>query len=184
MGAGALRLYCVTMAAVFKIDALVAYDLAAVVPVGMLPGWLLSSAQVHGLVGPGSPLRPPALQCSTCCSKTALPADIWTLASVCELFYCVFLPAVQVPLIGLTEKLRKRIKSDSLGNMMFWASFCVFGQPMCLILYYHDWLLNNIGMQGLAQAAAAGAGSVATAAAASLASTGAAAINIVAPAAR
>eukprot|EP00879_Flechtneria_rotunda_P001155 GHRR01001301.1.p1 GENE.GHRR01001301.1~~GHRR01001301.1.p1 ORF type:complete len:734 (+),score=273.16 GHRR01001301.1:306-2204(+) len=90
----------------------------------------------------------------------------------------------QVPLIGLTEKLRKRIKSDSLGNMMFWASFCVFGQPMCLILYYHDWLLNNIGMQGLAQAAAAGAGSVATAAAASLASTGAAAINIVAPAAR
>lgn len=41
---------------------------------------------------------------------------------------------VQVPLITLTELLRKRLKADTLGNMVFWASFCVLGQPMCLVL--------------------------------------------------
>lgn len=72
---------------------------------------------------------------------------------------------LQVPLISLTEAIRKRLKSDSWGNIIFWASFCVLGQPMCLILYYHDWLLENMGMQGIAQAAAAGAGAAASAAA-------------------
>lgn len=76
---------------------------------------------------------------------------------------------LQVPLISLTEAIRKRLKSDSWGNIIFWLSFCVLGQPMCLILYYHDWLLENMGMQGIAQAAAAGAGAAATAAADALA---------------
>lgn len=62
----------------------------------------------------------------------------------------------QVPLITLTELLRKRLKADTLGNMVFWASFVVFGQPMCLILYYHDWLLANMGEQGWQAAAAEG----------------------------
>lgn len=40
----------------------------------------------------------------------------------------------QVPLITMTELLRKRLKADTLGNCVFWASFCVLGQPMCLVL--------------------------------------------------
>jgi hypothetical protein len=39
-----------------------------------------------------------------------------------------------VPLITATELLRKRLKADTFGNMVFWASFCVLGQPMCLVL--------------------------------------------------
>jgi diacylglycerol O-acyltransferase-1 len=62
----------------------------------------------------------------------------------------------QVPLITLTEVLRKRLKADTLGNMVFWLSFCVLGQPMCLVLYYHDWLLANLGEQGWLAAAAQG----------------------------
>jgi diacylglycerol O-acyltransferase-1 len=69
----------------------------------------------------------------------------------------------QVPLIMVTELLHKRLKMDTLGNMIFWASFCVVGQPMCLILYYHDWLLANIGEQGLQQAAAQAIGPIAEA---------------------
>eukprot|EP00882_Tetradesmus_deserticola_P021324 GHRQ01023089.1.p2 GENE.GHRQ01023089.1~~GHRQ01023089.1.p2 ORF type:complete len:143 (+),score=73.69 GHRQ01023089.1:689-1117(+) len=80
---------------------------------------------------------------------------------------------MQVPLVSLTDMLRKRLKSDTLGNMIFWASFCVLGQPMCLILYYHDYVLANMGVQGLAKAAAAGAGAAASAAVGSLAGQGA-----------
>ena len=40
----------------------------------------------------------------------------------------------QVPLIIMTELLRKKLKMDTFGNMVFWASFCVLGQPMCLVL--------------------------------------------------
>lgn len=42
--------------------------------------------------------------------------------------------ATQVPLITVTELLRKRLKADTLGNMVFWTFFCVLGQPMCLVL--------------------------------------------------
>lgn len=31
-----------------------------------------------------------------------------------------------------------------VGNMMFWFIFCIFGQPMCVLLYYHD-LMNRGG---------------------------------------
>jgi diacylglycerol O-acyltransferase-1 len=41
---------------------------------------------------------------------------------------------MQVPLITVTELLRKRLKADTLGNMVFWTFFCVLGQPMCLVL--------------------------------------------------
>jgi diacylglycerol O-acyltransferase-1 len=77
-----------------------------------------------------------------------------------------------VPLVSLTEMLRKLLKSDTLGNMIFWTSFCLLGQPMCLILYYHDYVLAHMGVQGLAKAAAAGAGAAASAAVGSLAGEG------------
>jgi diacylglycerol O-acyltransferase-1 len=45
----------------------------------------------------------------------------------------------QVPLIALTEALRRRLKSDALGNLIFWLSFCVFGQPVAVLAYFHDY---------------------------------------------
>lgn len=101
-------------------------------------------------------------QCNgTTCMLIFLPSS----QSHANLCLCFRVMTIQVPLISLTEALRKRLKSDSWGNIIFWLSFCVLGQPMCLILYYHDWLLGNVGMQGIAQAAAEGAGAVASAAA-------------------
>lgn len=47
----------------------------------------------------------------------------------------------QVPLISLTEALRKRLKSDALGNVIFWASFCVLGQPVAVLAYFHDYMV-------------------------------------------
>ena len=41
----------------------------------------------------------------------------------------------QVPLILMTRD----IKSGWLGNLIFWSSFCIVGQPMCILLYYHGY---------------------------------------------
>ena len=49
----------------------------------------------------------------------------------------------QVPLMAVTELLKRRLKSDRVGNVIFWVSFCFLGQPLSLILYYHDWRKLN-----------------------------------------
>nr|ATG83404.1 diacylglycerol acyltransferase 1 [Arachis hypogaea] len=46
----------------------------------------------------------------------------------------------QVPLSIVTNFLQKKCKSSMVGNMVFWFTFCILGQPMCVLLYYHDWM--------------------------------------------
>ena len=50
---------------------------------------------------------------------------------------------VQVPLVTITDRLKKATGSDLCGNVIFWISFCILGQPTAVILYYHDWVLEN-----------------------------------------
>lgn len=45
----------------------------------------------------------------------------------------------QVPLMAITEQLKRRLRSDRIGNIIFWVSFCFLGQPVAQIMYYHDW---------------------------------------------
>ncbi|KAK2080625.1 hypothetical protein QBZ16_000479 [Prototheca wickerhamii] len=45
----------------------------------------------------------------------------------------------QVPLMLVTEKLKQQFNSDRIGNAIFWISFCILGQPLCIMLYYHDY---------------------------------------------
>jgi len=44
---------------------------------------------------------------------------------------------MQVPLMIITEKY---MKGHQMGNIFFWLIFCVIGQPMIMLLYYHDYL--------------------------------------------
>lgn len=41
-----------------------------------------------------------------------------------------------------TEWLKSRFQSDRVGNIVFWVSFCFVGQPLAMILYYHDFRLG------------------------------------------
>ena len=43
----------------------------------------------------------------------------------------------------ITDWVKKRARSDQYGNLAFWISFCIIGQPTALMLYYHDWVLVN-----------------------------------------
>lgn len=49
---------------------------------------------------------------------------------------------LQIPLVLVTNYLQKKYCNSMVGNMMFWCSFSILGQPMCLLLYYHD-LMNR-----------------------------------------
>jgi diacylglycerol O-acyltransferase-1 len=44
----------------------------------------------------------------------------------------------QSPMAVLTEMYTK---DSQLGNFIFWIVFCIIGQPMILLLYYHDYLV-------------------------------------------
>ncbi|XVE70628.1 hypothetical protein DITRI_Ditri10aG0086400 [Diplodiscus trichospermus] len=50
----------------------------------------------------------------------------------------------QVPLVLITNYLQSKFRSSMVGNMIFWFFFCILGQPMCVLLYYHD-LMNRKG---------------------------------------
>ncbi|KAI1319071.1 hypothetical protein EDD11_004960 [Mortierella claussenii] len=46
----------------------------------------------------------------------------------------------QIPLIALTDPLGHwRGRGSGLGNMIFWVSFTILGQPACALLYYYHW---------------------------------------------
>jgi len=51
---------------------------------------------------------------------------------------------LQIPLIILTSYLKSKFRDTMAGNMIFWFFFCIYGQPMCVLLYYHD-VMNRIG---------------------------------------
>jgi hypothetical protein len=59
----------------------------------------------------------------------------------------------QVPLIYITEALKKRLKSDTWGNYCFWLTFCMIGQPVSLLMYVHDYMYYKGGPAGVAGAA-------------------------------
>lgn len=49
----------------------------------------------------------------------------------------------QLPMMFVTAFLKKRTQNEVVGNMFFWLSFCIVGQPICALLYYHDYLLEH-----------------------------------------
>jgi len=66
--------------------------------------------------------------------------------------YAFFGMMAQIPMIVLTLKLdaHKWFKGSQIGNVIFWTSFCIVGQPLCIILYGIDWMEH----ESLAAAAA------------------------------
>jgi hypothetical protein len=35
------------------------------------------------------------------------------------------------------------LKESQIGNIMFWISFCIIGQPSCLFIYYQLYVNNQ-----------------------------------------
>jgi diacylglycerol O-acyltransferase-1 len=45
----------------------------------------------------------------------------------------------QIPLVVFTKYLYRRFPGSSVGNILFWVTFCVIGQPMAILLYTIDY---------------------------------------------
>jgi len=49
----------------------------------------------------------------------------------------------QIPLIFLTDSVKKIFgdghNSKLVGNLIFWVSFCIFGQPLAALMYFFAW---------------------------------------------
>ncbi|XP_031093520.1 diacylglycerol O-acyltransferase 1A-like [Ipomoea triloba] len=72
------------------------------------------------------------------------------IAVPCHMFKCwAFIGIMfQVPLVILTNLLQNKFRSPMVGNMIFWSFFSIFGQPMCVLLYYHDMMNRKLNDQG------------------------------------
>jgi diacylglycerol O-acyltransferase 1 len=46
---------------------------------------------------------------------------------------------MQIPLVGITKYIWNKFPGSSIGNVIFWLSFCVVGQPMAILLYTIDY---------------------------------------------
>ncbi|KAG2621861.1 hypothetical protein PVAP13_3NG308003 [Panicum virgatum] len=53
-------------------------------------------------------------------------------------FWAFFRIMFQIPLVFLTRYLQDKFQNIMVGNMIFWFFFSIVGQPMCVLLYYHD----------------------------------------------
>jgi len=49
----------------------------------------------------------------------------------------------QIPLIWITNVIHRKIPESQIGNFIFWISFTVVGQPLCLMMYFRVILENN-----------------------------------------
>lgn len=46
---------------------------------------------------------------------------------------------MQMPLVAITRYIDRKMPGSSIGNIIFWMSFCVVGQPMAILLYTADY---------------------------------------------
>ncbi|KAL4589493.1 hypothetical protein LXL04_002400 [Taraxacum kok-saghyz] len=53
----------------------------------------------------------------------------------------------QVPLVILTNYLQRKFQNSMVGNIIFWCFFSILGQPMCVLLYYHDVMNQKVKSQ-------------------------------------
>ncbi|XP_019443014.1 PREDICTED: diacylglycerol O-acyltransferase 1-like isoform X2 [Lupinus angustifolius] len=94
------------------------------------------------------------------CIRNGIPKGVALLIAflVSALFHelCIAIPChifkwwafigimFQVPVVLITNLVQNKFQNSMVGNMTFWFTFCILGQPMCVLLYYHD-LMNREG---------------------------------------
>lgn len=49
----------------------------------------------------------------------------------------------QAPLVTITRKVNELFNNQVAGNVFFWLTFCIIGQPVGVILYYYESYISN-----------------------------------------
>lgn len=50
----------------------------------------------------------------------------------------------QIPLVILTRWLYRKLRKAAYGNVIFWTTFCMFGQPLLILLYAHHYIRTHL----------------------------------------
>lgn len=56
---------------------------------------------------------------------------------------------MQIPLVMITKYLTRRYPGSSIGNIIFWITFCMVGQPMAILLYTIDYQFGKLANDSL-----------------------------------
>lgn len=62
-------------------------------------------------------------------------------------YHILFSFVLQIPLSILSKFMEKRY-GPRWGNMVVWASL-ILGQPLCIMMYYHDYVIMQVGEDSL-----------------------------------
>ncbi|KAM3132959.1 hypothetical protein pb186bvf_014955 [Paramecium bursaria] len=74
---------------------------------------------------------------------SALGHEYIVSASLGIIEYWAFIGMImQAPVIQIQKKIEKifKLQNSQLGNLMFWCSFCIIGQPILIFVYYFRFL--------------------------------------------
>lgn len=53
-------------------------------------------------------------------------------------------------MVYITEWIRRRYNNSAVGNLVFWLSFCVVGQPFAVMMYWTMYTERRSAQLGLA----------------------------------
>ncbi|KAH7686462.1 Diacylglycerol O-acyltransferase protein [Dioscorea alata] len=97
------------------------------------------------------------------CLRNGIPKGVAVLISflVSAIFHelCIAVPChifkfwafigimFQVPLVILTNYLQNKFRNTMVGNTIFWLFFSILGQPMSVLLYYHDVMNRKVRIE-------------------------------------
>lgn len=62
-------------------------------------------------------------------------------------FHAFFAMFLQVPVISFTEWIYRRSGNPVFGNVTFWITLCVFGQPLLILLYGYQYIRQVLPYQ-------------------------------------
>lgn len=48
-------------------------------------------------------------------------------------------------MVLVTDWVKRVFKKPFIGNVIFWITFCIIGQPLCIMMYYHDYTKGTVG---------------------------------------
>lgn len=49
-------------------------------------------------------------------------------------------------MVLFTDWVKRFFNKPIVGNVIFWITFCIIGQPLCIMMYYHDYKQDSSSM--------------------------------------
>jgi diacylglycerol O-acyltransferase 1 len=67
-------------------------------------------------------------------------AHEYLISGACRILtYWAFIAMMfQIPMVAVMDIFRKQLEKSQIGNVVFWVSFCIIGQPVAVLIYSYQ----------------------------------------------